>query len=82
MLSAMVISPIGECDAALAGEMTTLTAPTSTSPPATCIGKKLALDLKHFTQPTIGGNTEAVVTVDENSTLLAVVFAKSNRTAL
>jgi hypothetical protein len=71
----------GDCPASFAGKMTAPHTSTSSTPPATYVGQKLALDLKHFNNPTIGGNTEAVVTVDENSTLLAVAFAKSKSNA-
>jgi len=71
----------GDCPASFAGKMTAPLTASSDTPPATSVGQKLALDLKHFHHPTIGGNTEAVVTVDENSTLLAVTFSKSKSNA-
>ena len=71
----------GDCPASFAGKMTAPSTTSSDTPPATSVGQKLAIDLKHFHHPTIGGNTEAVVSVDENSTLLAVTFSKSKSNA-
>ena len=67
----------GDCPASFGGKMTAPDSTVSSTSPATSLGQKLALDLKHFTSPTIGGNTEAVITVDENSSLLAVTYSKS-----
>jgi len=67
----------GDYPAPFSGKMIAPFSISSDTPPATSVGQKLALDLKHLHPPTIGGNTEAVVTVDENSTVLAVAFSKS-----
>jgi hypothetical protein len=64
---------LGPCLACIDGKIVEAAAPTSQHPPATRIGDNVSCDLLKLPTPSIGGNTQLIVFLDEFSKYLIVM---------
>ena len=50
---------------------------TSLSPPSTTVGQCIFFDFQLLTTPSVGGNTQAIIAIDDRSGFLSVLGSKS-----
>jgi hypothetical protein len=68
----------GSCTACTIGKLhNTDLHTTSLSPPSTAIGQCIFFDFQLLTTPSVGGNTQAIIAIDDRSGFLTVLGSKS-----